>query len=165
MPGFTASNLTLKPKIFLGHFWTLVKIGDIQVQGQEIPIKDVKIPDTTFEVFEQKGASLVYKYAKFARYGDATITFYDIKGLYKKLEDWKKEIWTPDEGIQPKKQYARETIIQQTDGQGAYGNPQVTYRLINSWPKNISRSLLTYTNSEAHLVTVLLACDYMEVTG
>ncbi|MDP1710862.1 MAG: hypothetical protein Q8K86_00190 [Candidatus Nanopelagicaceae bacterium] len=158
MPGFLPGKVPSSQKFFLQHFWYAFKIGDLDI-NTPLLLQDVKLPNADFDVLEKEGASLYYKYAKFAKWTDAVFTFYDLDGLATQLEKWRELIWTPTGGIQPKSNYAKETIVQQTDGKGA---PKVTHTMYNTWPRVIEQGPLAYDRSEARLVIVTLAVDYME---
>jgi hypothetical protein len=159
MPGFYVEKARSDvEKTFLQHFWYAEQIGPLNVQG--LLLQDVGLPNFETAPHEQNGASLTYKFANFIKYSDATITFYDTLGLFKDLEEWRKKIWEPNTGLQPKKSYAKDTVIVQTDGAG---NEKQKYKLVNTWPSKIDSGQLTYTKSEAKVVTLTLVCDYMTV--
>lgn len=160
MPGFTINELPTVPLVHQQHFWRAEQIGPIKPieRNESILLQELTLPGPDFDVHEQKGASLIYKYASFVKWTDATIIFYDVYGLFAKLEEWRAQIWTPGEGIKPKKQYADNTVIIMTDGEGT---EFARYTLVNSWPKTIGHGLLTYTASGAKLVNLTLACDYV----
>ena len=114
MPGFYGGIPRVK-EVYLQHYWYADQIGPIQLAGSDsLILQDVGLPNFEPEVHTQPGASLMYKFASHVKYTDATITFYDTQGLIKSIENWREKIWTKGEGVQPKNQYARETIICQT---------------------------------------------------
>ena len=161
MPGFYVEKARSDAQeVHLQHFWVADNIGPLK--ERDIILQDVTLPSFETEPHLQNGASLTYKYASFVKYSDAVIVFYDTKGLMEHLEVWREKIWTPDKGLSPKKSYAEDTIIRQTDGEG---NDTGEYKLFNTWPIKIDQGPLTYAKSESRIITLTLACDWMEYTG
>lgn len=127
----------------------------------EVYLKDVTLPDITFDVDEVKGSSLKYKYAKEPNFSDVKISFYDTDGLYDALNQMRKLIWNQQEGMRPANEYKKETRIMACfadDITAAY-----EWILYGCWMKGLSSSPLTYTSSDMHNVNVVLTYDWADL--
>lgn len=121
--------------------------------------KTAQIPTVGFETQTAPGASVDYPYAAKATFEPVSISFYDIYGMYNLFDRWRKEIWTPEEGIKQLDGYVGDPKISKVDGQG---NIVERFTLRNAFPKQLSQSDLTYDSSEISLVRVQYVYSHFE---
>ena len=130
------------------------------VAAKALFAQSLQLPSLEFEQEEIKSPSLVYKVAKRAKWKNCVVKFYDVYGLYKKLEEWQKKIWSPENGIQSAIDYKGEPIFVLVDGKG---QPKQRYLLKGAYPLNIDHGELSYTSSEVKILTVTYAYDYATI--
>ena len=170
MPGFIIDNYGAgvgTPKVHLQHLWTIARLGPVSI-GQNSPARyarDMTMPKFQVEFESVQGAAISYKYAKSIKWNDAAVTFYDVEGLAAELEKWREKIYTDAEGIKAASPigtgYKDNCIFHLIDGDG---NVKTTYTLKGSWPSEIDYGRLTYTESDAKIITVTLTFDTAEIS-
>jgi hypothetical protein len=120
------------------------------------------LPRITFDSETVEGGAIKYKYAKLANWEDINVTFYDTIGLLPEIDAWRQRVYTIQTGIGMANFYKRTCAFALLNGQGVDVH---TISLYNSWPKEIAFGDLSYTESDAKVVTLTLSYDYAEVTG
>jgi len=165
MPGFKINGEGEAPintsEYLWQHRWLIENLGYHVDQDGAFVAKEVALPDLRMERQEILGGLVWYKFAKAVKFDDATITFYDDSKVSNKIDEWRKEIYTEDDGILQHTQYKQDSSILLLDGEG---NTVKRIVLKNSWPANISQGRLTYTESDLKVVIVTLAFDWAEIS-
>lgn len=162
------------------YTWQIINLMDknISAGGPEsalIYAKDMILPTFTVGIEHQQGASLEYKFAKNVSWDDIKITFYDSKGMIDILRDWRKQIWTAQQGLLQADQYKKESLIDIVTpnwgrGVAPAGNVAAAvagtiWRLFGSWPSVIRHGDLTYTNSDVKIVEITVTYDFASEIG
>jgi hypothetical protein len=138
------------------HRWRIDSLVGEGVADLKMYAKSIGLPSISMEVESGPGASMDYKFASKANFEDVTVVFYDVDGLYKKLEEMKSKVWTPDKGVGLANDYKAESVfILQTPEE-----EWLKFKLINSWVKALSHDNLTYESSDFKTVSVTLAYDW-----
>lgn len=165
---FNTTTLSIRPKVakpIYTYTWDVESfLGENFNSGKfqtEVYLKDVNLPDITFEEEKVKGSSLSYKFAKEPSWSDVKITFYDTDGLLDVLHQMRSKIWNQKEGIRPAVEYKRDTRIIQYLADDI--TPAFTWVMYGSWLKGISSSQLTYTSSDMHNVIITISYDWAEL--
>ncbi len=140
------------------HRWRIDTLIGEGVSDFRMYAKSIGLPSISFDVENGPGASMDYKFASKATFEDVNVIFYDVDGLYKKLEEMKSKVWTPSRGVGLANDYKGvSTFILQTSE-----DESLKFSLINSWIKSLSHDVLTYDSSEFKMVTVGLSYDWYE---
>jgi len=126
-----------------------------------INAKDITLPTFSVGIEVNQGASLEYKFAKNVSYDDVKVTFYDAIGLITILKEWRKSVWTPDDGLKTASSYKKDSILTVHTPQWSEDN-KVIWELTGSWPSVIRHGELTYTSSDVKIVEVTITYDYAE---
>lgn len=143
------------------YTWQVLElVGDYEYM-MITTIKDITLPTFTVTIESQQGASLEYKFAKSVSYDDVKVTFYDTVGLLSKIRDWRKTVWTPQEGLKVANDYKKRSRINVFTPEWS-SNKQQNFILYGSWPSVIRHGQLTYTQSDVKLVEVTIAYDWAE---
>ena len=149
-------------EIIRNHRWRIVSLGEnIIPRAQTKFAKSLQLPAFTVEEEIITGAAIKYKFAKTVNWEDVTITFYDASPLLDQLLKWQNLVYDSGNGIKMADNYKKSSTFELTDGQGSAVGPQ--FILINSWPKNISHSQLSYEDSELKLINLTLSYDWAEI--
>lgn len=138
------------------HRWRIDTLVGEGVADLRMYAKSITLPSFSLEAENGPGAAMDYKFAAKAVFEDVTVVFYDVDGLYKKLEEMKAKVWTPEGGVGLANDYKAESVF-------ILQNPEdewLRFRLVNSWVKAISHDQLTYDSSEFKTVSVTLAYDW-----
>lgn len=165
MPGFVVEKLgagvqasSLKP--FYNYTWEIKQIfgtGPSSKSDCIIVAKDMSLPSFTVQKTEVIGSSIKYKFAEIANWDDVKITWYDTVDMTKKIREWRTMVWTPEEGMKPADTYKRESVL----AKFTYDESEtVKWTLYNSWPSEIKEGDLTYTGSDAKVVSVTVTYDW-----
>jgi len=159
MPGFIVdgygTGAALPKTVRMQHLWSIEKLGSINVR--DLYAKELGLPKFTVAVEKVKGGAIEYKYASGVTWEDVTVTFYDVQGLLPEIEKWKSSVYNDASGIGASSMgYKQDSRFALIDGQGSV---QARYTLKNSWPSQIDHGKLTYTESDAKLVTITLTYD------
>lgn len=168
MPGFKFQgldkndvNIDISP--VYNYAWQCSSLIGTMVQSSANPLiylKTCTLPSYSCEVESIPAASgISYKYAKGINWEDVKFTFYDTKGLGKKLKDFTDKIWTSKDGVQKASVYKDTTIIKALlpDDSDA-----MSWTLYGSWIKSVNYSDLSYADEGVHEVSVVVAYDYAE---
>ena len=162
MPGFnlkdTPANLGNVKDAHRAHRWAVSRIVG-KTPASLIYTKDLTLPTMGFTVEEVKGASVTYKFPNGTEFGDVTIAFYDVYGLYNELDAMYKKVWTPGGGLRPGNDFMEDTVFGMTDGEGKVIDE---WTLKNSWLKELSHSQLSYSDNEIKTVTCTIAYTWPE---
>lgn len=174
MPGFNINAgqaVGPEPSIYIeplrNHRWRIVALGADGATGGVIGrdklcyAKTLQLPEFAVEEEQIPGSAIKYKFAKMVNWGDVTVTFYDVDGVYGGLIGWQNKVYEPNTGIKLADDYKKQCRFQMTDGSGRDTGP--LYRLIGSWPKNISHSALSYEDSELKLINLVISYDWAEI--
>jgi len=124
---------------------------------------ELTLPTRAFEQLEVMGLSQKYKFAKSVTFDDVVVTFYDLYGLQKLVEDSMDKIWNLNEGLQT--EYKDRAIFVLLDGEGI---PAAKFTMENAWPKKQTHSQLSMSSNDFKLLTVTFAYDwytFKESTG
>lgn len=146
------------PDVHRAHRWRVIQVAGVS-DSLFIFAKTLTLPEAAFEEETGPGASVDYKFPSKATYSDVELSFYDLHGLYAKLDEARKRIWTPETGLMAANNFMAESIFEQYDGQNKKTN---SFKLINSYIKKLSHSQLTYDSSELKLVNVTLAYSWAD---
>jgi len=161
MPGFAiqgGAGPSNVQETLRSNRWVVQQLGPITDTFSLKLAKDLQLPNFNVTQETHTGGSLVYKYAKEINYQDVTISFYDFQGFINTLDEWRKMIWTPEDGLKDAGTYKAESKFQLLKGDGEVVH---TYVLKNSWPKKIGHGQLSYSSSEIKYVQVILAYDWI----
>jgi hypothetical protein len=140
------------------HRWRIETLVGEGVADLRMYAKSIGLPPISLEAENGPGASMDYKFASKAVFDDVTVVFYDVDGLYKKIEEMKAKVWTPERGVGLANEYkARSEFILQTPS-----FDWLKFTLVNSWIKAISHDPLTYDSSEFKTVSLTLSYDWYE---
>ena len=168
MPGFNigagagGSEPSNTTELNRNHRWRIISLGENTIPRQSLIFaKSLQLPGFTIEEETVQGAAIRYKFAKIVSWEDVTITFYDNVGLVDNLLKWQNLVYDSGAGIKLANDYKKSSSFELTDGNGATAGP--TYFLINSWPKSLSHSQLSYEDSEIKLINLTLSYDWAEV--
>lgn len=168
MPGFKIGGSSkngpdASPKVdyYRDHRFKLTNFLGMKpsVENGFISVKEIVVPDETYEQLKINTSSAQYNFAKKVTFSDLKLSFYANKMLRKELINLKKKVWTPDTGIGDYGEYKDTVKIIMTDGSGAqvcafsYKNAAISMLL---W------GTLSYTSSEIKSVTVSISFDYVE---
>lgn len=124
-------------------------------------IRDISLPTFRVTTETQQGASLEYKFAKNVSYEDVKVTFYDTVGLLEKVKEWRKTVWTPQEGLKVANDYKKRSRINVFTPEWNQNDSQ-NFTLHGSWPSVIRHGELTYTKSDVKIVEVTITYDWAE---
>lgn len=158
-----APTITNEP--LRAHRWIIQKLGNTFV-GDATKLlfvaQSFTPPNRTIEPREIQGGQLVYKFAEKVNWDDVVVSFYDVRDMLPKLEEWHDTVYTNEDGIKVHSSgggYKQESIFTLLSGQGI---PVREHKLHGSWPKRIEHAEMSYTSSELKLVTVTIAYDWSE---
>lgn len=157
MPGFSINSdggtPEAKPGFYTSYNWSLESLANIP-NINRIHVKSLKIPSVSFEEEIVKGFSINYKVAKLISTGDIELIFYDTMNIYDEILKWQSKVWNSQDGIGFASEYCSDFdfVLNRTDGE------KLRFRAINTWPKTIDHSLLTYESSEVKTIILTLAC-------
>ena len=173
MPGFIigdtkedtkASSINMNvtnSEYYTNFFWDVKKVlGDVISLNNKAPLLalvDCKLPTFTVEEEKGMGGSIDYKFAKKVNYEDVSMVWYDNVGLLPIMLDWMKSIFTPESGIAFANDYKKDTEIHAFTSDGS---KRQVHTLIQSWPKSIKFSDLSYTSSDIKKVDMTLSYDF-----
>lgn len=150
--------------IHRAHRWHIVTISGIAAASSDnedfkLFAKRLKLPELSFEEETAAGIATEYKVAAKAKFNDVTVDYYDVNGLYLKLENLRSKIWTPQNGISTAVEYKADSVF-------ILESPKTwtQYTLKNSYIKNLSHSELSYEDNAFKSVSLTLSYDWFEVT-
>jgi len=148
-------------KFIYNYFWQAPTILGKPAQKGEplVYLKDITLPNVSFDKETYTGASMTYKFASNVVYDDLSFVFYDTKGLLDILLEWRKSIWDQTTGVRTAAEYKKDTEIQVFTPQGVLVEK---YVFTGSWPSSIKYGSLTYTSSDIKFVDVTLTFDYLD---
>lgn len=160
MPGFNVRRITIGDvkDVHRSHRWAIYSIAG-KVRDQWFYAKELTPPSISFEEEVVKGASVEYKFPKSVKYDDVPMTFYDVHGFYKELDEMHKGVWTPKKGIRPAAEFMGDTIFGTTDGSGVIIDQ---WTLKNSYIKELSHSPLSYGNTDLKTVSLVVSYTWAE---
>lgn len=151
------------------YTWQIIGLFESRVSaaGPEsalIYAKEATLPTFTVGVETNQGASLEYKFAKNVKWDDVKVTFYDNVGLLQILREWRRTVWTSQQGLRTPEEYKK---ISQLDvlTPDWDANNATTWKLYGSWPSTIRHGDLTYTGSDVKIVEVTVTYDFADETG
>ena len=145
------------------HRWIIENLGkriNKSNKGGSVVAKEVALPDLKMERQEVLGGLVWYKFAKAVKFDDAVVTFYDDSNISDRIELWKRQVYTEEDGIRQHTTYKQDSAFSLLGGDGKVIK-KITLK--NSWPVNISQGRLTYTESDFKLIVVTLAFDWAEI--
>ncbi len=164
MPGFQVQDLgssaSSRVDYYYTYTWQLPHIlGTSAIGSPLITLKDITTPTFTVNKENYIGSSLEYKYAKSVVWDDIKLTWYDSVGLIDIIREWRRSVWTAEDGLKPASNYKKLTILECVlpSGLSPYG-----WNLHGSWPSQIRSGELTYTNSDVKLVEVTVSYDWAD---
>lgn len=165
MPGFIVEDIGYGApggdiKTYYTYTWDILTVlGDRTTYPPLIYLKEMGLP--TFSVGQErvKGASLNYKFASDVTWEDVKVTWYDTSGMLKVIQKWRESVWTEEGGLQPPKEYKKESWLRTFLPDASEING---WKLINSWPSTIRHGDLTYTQSDVKVVDVVISYDWAE---
>ena len=151
------------------YTWQIINLMDKRVGsgGPETALiyaKEMTLPTFTVGIEHQQGASLEYKFAKNVSWDDIKITFYDSVGMINILRDWRRQIWTSQQGLLQANQYKKESLIDILTPSWDSDSSTV-WRLFGSWPSVIRHGELTYTGSDVKIVEITVTYDFAHEIG
>jgi hypothetical protein len=151
---------------YTNFFWDVTSILDFEIINQKgyehlLALKDCKLPNISIEEEKIMGSFSEYKFAKKVSYDDVSITWYDSTGMITAVNYWMSLMFNNTSGIGFADDYKRSTKIRSYTSDGSMGQ---TYELVQSWPKTVKFSDLSYTSSDIKTVEVSLSYDYSIVT-
>lgn len=170
MPGFSVNGFGKGPtssvKPYYKYTWEVVSLfGDgigSTPAGDKLPLiflRDASLPTYDIDREEVQGATLTYKFAKSIKWADIKITWYDTVGLVNKLREWRRNVWTPEEGFKAPNEYKRDSVLNSLTY--SWDTPN-SWQLFNCWPQSIKAGDLTYTESEIKMVEVNVCYDWAD---
>ncbi len=161
MPGFNGGRQ--EPSSTLGgsdvhrsHRWRISQLVGI-TPDVLVYSKELTLPEMGFEEEAIPGASVDYKFAKKATFSDVVVTFYDMHGLYMKLDELYTSTWNQEDGLSAANVYMAQTFLELTDGNG---DAIAEYSLTNSWIKSLAHSPMSYESADLKTVTVTIAYSW-----
>ena len=164
VPGFQikdlGDNVPTTTDYYYTYTWSIPTI--IGLNGQLPPLvllKDATTPTFTANRESFVASSLEYKFAKSVVWEDIKLTWYDSVGLINIISEWRRSVWTANEGLKPASSYKKNTTLECV--LPTAGKPYA-WNLIGSWPSQIRSGDLTYTNSDVKLVEVTVTYDWAE---
>lgn len=183
MPGFKVSELGEGPthnvRPFYTYTWELDNVFSQLRDGASanepplIYVRECTLPTFAVEREDYESPSIIYKFAAQANWEDIRLTFYDIpnpdggKKMADILKIWREAVWSPEGGIKlsekntgQERGYKGDTTIKVFN---ADNTVTYTWRLKGSWPQSIKEGELTYTDSDAKIVEVIVVYDWAEL--
>lgn len=171
MPGFVVRDIggngravPATARYLYNYSWEIENIFGDNVgtvnQPSLIHLKDATLPAFVVNKEMVLGASLEYKYGKSVTWEDIKVTWYDTFGFLNVVRDWRRRVWTEENGLNPSGAYKRDSIIAVLAPDDA--NDAARYKLFGSWPSVIRHGDLTYTNSDVKVVEVTVTYDWAE---
>lgn len=151
----------LNRDIFRSHRWHIEQLVGINIgTDQDIKLfaKKIKLPELSFEEEIQKGLGGEYKFASAPRFSDITVEFYDVDGLFLKLQKARESIWTPETGVKPAAEYKKDTIFVLESPEQDW----IQFKIYGSYIKNLQHSELTYEQSAFKSITLTISYDWFE---
>lgn len=170
MPGFnigggsTGSQPSNQEEVNRNHRWRIITLGENLISRDRLVFaKTLQLPSFSIEEESVMGAHIKYKFAKCVNWEDVVVTFYDTDDLLDLLIEWQNKVFDNQAGIKLANDYKRRSAFALTDGDGTESD--IKYQLINSWPKSISHSQLSYEDSEIKLINLTLSYDFAVVAA
>lgn len=170
MPGFVVNGLgqgapsTVKP--YYKYTWEVQQFyGDgigANPAAENLPLiylREASLPSCDFDKEEVQGANLVYKFAKSIKWNDIKFVWYDTVGMATKIREWRRNVWTAEDGLADPDVYKRTSTLRSLDF--SWANP-IVWNCFNSWPGSIKVGDLTYTDSDIKMVEVVLVYDWAD---
>jgi hypothetical protein len=146
------------------YFWEVNEIFGETKEQARVGIRDVNLPDISFEIETAKGANIDYKFASRVKFSDLSFTFYDTLDLCSYLVDWRNLIWNYTDGIKLATNYKKTTKISVHHPFETNEDSNIVvqeYLFEGSWPSSIKYGKLTYTASDCKFVDVTITYDGM----
>lgn len=148
--------------VYYSYTWDLINVFESfspRAGNPLLMLKDATLP--TFSAGKEMvaGASLKYKFAKDVTWDDIKLTWYDNVGLINIIRQWRRAVWTQQNGLLGADGYKKLTTLRTWLPSG---EADVEWTLVNSWPSSIRYGDLTYTTSDVKLVEVTLTYDWAE---
>jgi hypothetical protein len=165
--GFSFLRLSSpKREYYTNFFWDVTSILDFELTNQKgyehlLALKECKLPNVSIEEEKIMGSFSDYKFAKKVSYDDVSITWYDSVGMLVAVNYWMSLMFNETSGIGFAEDYKRSTKIRSYASDGSMGQ---TYELVQSWPKSVKFSDLSYTSSDIKTVELTLSYDYSILT-
>lgn len=168
MPGFKIDGKGGDPSaapstdLFRDHRFKLTTfMGMNATQEPFYYVKDVDLPEKSIEVLEIKCPGATYKFAKSVSYTDLKLTFYGTQGLAEKIKELEDHVHKTDTGIGDFNEYLKEIELQMYDGEESN---MITFKFKGCWISNTQWGSLSYGSSELKLITVIVKCNFHEVS-
>lgn len=124
-------------------------------------VKDVDLPEKVIEVLEIKCPGTTYKFAKSASFTDLKIIFYGTQSLATEIKSLEEGVHNTEDGIGDFDEYLKEIQLQMYDGNEA---DMVVFKFKGCWLSNTQWGSLSYGSSELKLITVVVKCNFFEVS-
>lgn len=181
MPGFlvgplgggrAASNASGRVNAYYSYTWELtsifVALGDQAGNSARyfpssfnplIYLKEASLPTMSVSKEVYQGASVEYKYGKSVNWEDIRLVWYDTEGLVDIVKEWRRRIWTEEDGLKASSSYKSDTVLTTYLPTGLAA---VKWKLIGSWPSIIRYGELTYASSDAKYIDVTVTYDYAD---
>lgn len=166
MPGFNGTGASGGPannegRLLRSYRWHIQQLGDIIGAGPDSELKRAKsvtFPKFSIGVEKYKSPSaLNYKFAESVDWDDVTVIFYDSVSMYDRINQWYKQIWSPDEGLAPAENYKKDSIFVAT---GNAGTAIETFTLKNSFVVGVDHGTMSFDSNEMKILQVTLSYDY-----
>ena len=150
-------------KLYTTYTWDIQKIFAKVAASDEtlIMLRDASTPTFTVAKESYVGVNLEYKYAKNITWDDIKLTWYDT-GMIDYIREWRSTVWTADQGLKPASSYKKDTVLRCFLPGPEGSKEHFGWKLIGSWPSQISSGELTYTNSDAKIVEVTVTYDWAD---
>lgn len=158
------SNTLGGKDIFRSHRWHIATLAGFETTGDnedfKLYAKKIKLPTMHLEQEVYKGLGAEYKFASQVKFPDVSCSFYDIHGLYLKLDDIRQGIFSPSTGVSPASSYKGDTVFVLEDPENAW----LEYRLYGSFIRELNHSELTYEGKgDFKSIDLVISYDYFEV--
>ena len=124
-----------------------------------VHLKEATCPTFSVNVEKYLGASVEYKYAKSVTWDDVRLSWYDTVGLLDIVRQWRRSVWSPQDGLRPAAEYQRLTELVSYLPDGSQSQ---MWQMHDSWPSSIKYGDLTYSSSDIKAVEVTLSYNYAE---
>lgn len=166
MPGFSIQGVgagraeSFKP--YYNFCWEIEQLIGFSPSENSIFAREATLPTFTVGTEDIDGSSLVYRYASKVIWDPISITFYDTEGLLPIIRNWRTRVWSPRLGLQVASVYKKQSIIKHflPDMAG-----EIKWTMYGSWPSTIKYGDLTYTSSDAKIVTTTVTYDWASEGG
>lgn len=162
MPGFniggSGGDVDAKRDILRSYRWK-VNIKKINRKYLDLAL-EADPPDYDFEVLEVEGLSLKYKIPRHPKFGNISLTFYDVDGLQQEFENWMDKMWNPIKGLYDGGNTGGIKDDISVELLDSNGDKLRSYTLQGAFPKRLSHSKLNMADNSLKTLVVEFAYDY-----